>query len=220
LLSQPKLLLMDEPLSALDRQTKDEIVPFLERLHDTLSLPVIYVTHDMSELERLADHLVLMQAGRVIAAGPLAALQSDPALPLATARDAAVTLDAVVKAYDPAYGLATLEVEGGRFTVPSGKAAAGTHRRLTIRAGDVSLAREAAEDSTVLNILPSRVVSAAPTGPHEIIAVLALGRDGLGSRILARVTRRSWERLGLSEGMALYSQIKSVALAAPSPGPR
>ena len=95
LLSQPKLLLMDEPLSALDRLTKDEVLPFLERLHETLSLPVIYVSHDMAEVERLADHLVLMEAGRVIASGPLTALQSDPTLPLMKARDAAVSLDAV-----------------------------------------------------------------------------------------------------------------------------
>src|SRR5918912_425364 len=91
LLSSPRLLLMDEPLSALDRPTKDEILPFLERLHDRLSLPVLYVSHDMAEIERLADHLVLMRAGRVVAAGPLGDLQSDPSLPLAAARDAAVS---------------------------------------------------------------------------------------------------------------------------------
>ena len=100
LLSQPSLMLMDEPLSALDRQAKDEILPFLERLHESLSLPVIYVAHDMDEIERLADHLVLMDAGRVVAAGPLAALQSDPNLPLAKTRSAAVSLDAVVESFD------------------------------------------------------------------------------------------------------------------------
>ena len=83
LLSQPKLLLMDEPLSALDRLTKNEILPFLERLHERLSLPVIYISHDMSEIERLADHLILMQHGKVVGAGPLHVLQSDPSLPLA-----------------------------------------------------------------------------------------------------------------------------------------
>ena len=93
LLSQPKLLLMDEPLSALDRATKNEILPFLERLRDRLSLPIVYVTHDMSEVERLADQIVLMEKGRVLAAGPLADLQSDPSLPLAMARDAAVSLE-------------------------------------------------------------------------------------------------------------------------------
>lgn len=217
LLSQPRLLLMDEPLSALDRDTKDEILPFLERLHLALSLPVLYVTHDMREVERLADHLVLMRAGRVLAAGPLAALQSDPALPLATARDAAVGLDAVVTAVDAAYGLATLAVAGGTFIVPAGAGTAmGERRRLRIAAGDVSLAREPPGPSTILNVLETRILT-AQTGGDEVTAVLGLGRDGAGARILARVTRRSFERLGLAEGMAVYAQIKSVALA---PGAR
>ena len=101
LLSQPKLLLMDEPLSALDRPTKSEILPFLERLHARLSLPVIYISHDMSEIERLADHLILMQHGKVVGAGPLQVLQSDPSLPLAGAREAAVSLDATVEPMIP-----------------------------------------------------------------------------------------------------------------------
>jgi ABC-type sulfate/molybdate transport systems ATPase subunit len=92
LLSQPKLLLMDEPLSALDRRTRGEILPFLERLHERLSLPIIYISHDMSEIERLADHMILMQHGAVIGAGPLHVLQSDPSLPLATVREAAANI--------------------------------------------------------------------------------------------------------------------------------
>jgi molybdate transport system ATP-binding protein len=125
LLSQPKLLLMDEPLSALDRLTKDEILPFLERLHERLSLPVVYVSHDMAELERLADHLILMQAGSVLAAGPLNAVQSDPSLPLAATRDAAVSFDATVEGYDTAYGILTLRIAGGRLLVPAAPLAAG-----------------------------------------------------------------------------------------------
>src|SRR5271165_3204331 len=109
LLSQPKLMLMDEPLSALDRLTKSEILPFLEQLHARLSLPVIYISHDMSEIERLADHLLLMQHGKVGGAGPLHVLQSDPSLPLAGAREAAVSLEGTAEAYDTAYGLLTLE---------------------------------------------------------------------------------------------------------------
>ena len=211
LLSQPMLLLMDEPLSALDRPTKDEILPFLERLHDALSLPVVYVSHDMAEIRRLTDHLVLMRSGRVLAQGRLTDLQSDPALPLAAERDAAVSLDAVVEAYDPEYGLATLSVEGGRFLVPMSKAPAG-RSRLTIAAGDVSLAREQPRATTLLNVLPARILSAAPVGEHEMVVTLGLGADGRGGRILARVTRRSWEQLGLAAGESVYAQAKSVAL--------
>jgi molybdate transport system ATP-binding protein len=213
LLSQPELLLMDEPLSALDRLTVDEILPFLERLHDTLSLPVIYVSHDMAEVERLADHLVLMQAGRVTTSGPLAALQSDPALPLARARDAAVSLDARVEAYDAAYGLATCVVDGGQFLIPAPPVARGEHRRLRVFAGDVSLAREAQRQSTIINILPARILKAAQLGEHEVVAVLGLGAEGNGVHLLSRTTRKSWETLALAEGMTIFAQIKAVALA-------
>ena len=214
LLSQPKLLLMDEPLSALDRQTKDEILPFLERLHASLSLPILYVSHDMGEVERLADHLVLLEAGRVLGQGPLNALQSDPALPLAAARDASVGVDAVLEAYDAAYGLATLSVDGVRFLIPSPPAAKGAKRRLRIAAGDVSLTLAPTTSSTILNILAVRIASATPLGENEILAVLCPGSgSATAARLLARVTRRSWEHLRLAEGMDVYAQIKSVALA-------
>ena len=213
LLSQPELLLMDEPLSALDRLTTDEILPFLERLHESLSLPVIYVSHDMAEIERLADHLVLMDAGRVTTSGPLAALQADPSLPLARQRDAAVSLDAHVEAYDADYGLATLAVEGGHFLVPAPRMAAGRPCRLRVYAGDVSLARAAQHGTTILNILPARILKAAPLGEHEVIAVLGLGTDGRGARLLARTTQRSWDMLGLAEGADVFAQLKAVALA-------
>jgi molybdate transport system ATP-binding protein len=213
LLSQPKLLLMDEPLSALDRQTKDEILPFLERLHASLSLPILYVSHDMAEVERLADTLVLMEGGRVRASGPLNMLQSDPTLPLASARDASVSLDAVIEACDPAYGLVTLRVGDARFIVPTAPGPLGEKRRLRIAAGDVSLALAADHGSTILNILPVRIVSTSRLGENEILAVLSLDAGGSGARLLARVTRRSWERLGLAEGMSAVAQIKSVALA-------
>ncbi len=215
LLSQPKLLLMDEPLSALDRATKDEIMPFLERLHDRLSLPVVYVTHDVAEVERIADQIVLMENGRVLAAGPFADLQSDPSLPLAMARDASVALDGVVEAHDPRYGLLTLRVQGGRFVAPAPPAAIGEHRRIRIVARDVSLAREPPGPSSILNILPGRVVSAKAVESHEMLAVVALGPEGRGARLLSRLTRRSWEQLAFAEGAAVYAQVKAVAL-----GPR
>lgn len=212
LLSQPRLLLMDEPLSALDRIAKDEILPYFEALHASLKIPILLVTHDISEVERLADHLVLMRSGRVTAAGPLSELQSDPTLPLVGDRDAAVTLHAIVSGFDPAYGLATLEVKGGRFTVPMPQPAIGAGHRLTVTAGDVSLAREPPRATTVLNILPARILSATPADEHQMVAVLGLGPDGAGSRILARVTRRSWDELRLGDGLLVYAQAKGVAL--------
>ena len=212
LLSQPKILLMDEPLSALDRLTKDEILPYLERLHLNLNIPVIYVSHDMAEIERLADHLVLMERGRVLAYGPLRDLQSDPSLPLMVGRDAAVSLDATVESFDAQDRMAILSVEGASFLVPSQTIELGVQQRLRIHAGDVSLARERPTQSTIVNILQARILSAQETGDHQVTAVLGLGPDGDGARLLSRVTRRSWRLLDLAPGLDVYAQVKGVAL--------
>jgi len=212
LLSQPKLLLMDEPLSALDRSTKSEILPFLERLHARLSLPVFYISHDMSEIERLADHLILMQHGKVVRAGPLHVLQSDPSLPFAGTRDAAVSLHATVENHDAAYGLLTLRVAGGRLQVPAPPIAFGKRQRLRIAASDVSIARAAPGVSSILNVLPARIVSKSLLGRGEVIVVLALGTDGRGAQLLARITLRSWDQLGLAEAMNVFAQVKGVSL--------
>jgi molybdate transport system ATP-binding protein len=213
LLSQPKLLLMDEPLSALDRATKNEILPFLERLRDHLNLPVVYITHDIAEVERLADQMVLMDKGHVIGAGPLEDLQSDPSLPLAAARDAAVSFEGVVQSCEEAYGLVTLKLRGGVLTAPAPPAPVGERRRIRVIASDVSLTREAPGRSSILNVLPARIVSMKPLDTNEVVVVVALGEDGSGARLLSRMMRKSWGELGLAEGMSVYAQVKAVALA-------
>jgi molybdate transport system ATP-binding protein len=213
LLSQPKLLLMDEPLSALDRATKNEILPFLERLRDHLNLPVVYITHDIAEVERLADQMVLMDKGHVIGAGPLEDLQSDPSLPLAAARDAAVSFEGVVQSSEEAYGLVTLKVRGGVLTAPAPAGPAGERRRIRVIASDVSLTRETPGPSSILNVLPARIVSMKPLDTNEVVVVVALGDDGSGARLLSRMMRKSWGELGLAEGVNVYAQVKAVALA-------
>ena len=212
LLSRPRLLLMDEPLCALDQAAREEILPFLEQLHERLSLPVLYVTHDMTEVERLADRIILMERGRVIGAGPLAQMQSDPDQPLMGARDAAVSLEGEVIACDAAYGLASLAVTGGVFLVPALRAQVGERRRLRIVAGDVSLALAAPSGSTIVNILPARILDARQSGDHQMTAVLGLGADGAGAHLLARVTRRSWDQLALAPGLVVHAQVKGAAL--------
>jgi molybdate transport system ATP-binding protein len=205
--------LMDEPLSALDRATKNEILPFLERLRDHLNLPVVYITHDIAEVERLADQMVLMDKGRVIGAGPLADLQSDPSLPLAAARDAAVSFEGVVQSSEEAYGLVTLKVRGGALTAPAPPGPVGERRRIRVIASDVSLTREAPGPSSILNVLPARIVSMKPLDTNEVVVVVTLGDDGSGARLLSRMMRKSWGELGLAEGVNVYAQVKAVALA-------
>jgi molybdate transport system ATP-binding protein len=212
LLSQPKLLLMDEPLAALDRGTKAEILPFLERLRDRLSLPVIYITHDITEVERLANQIVLMDKGRVIASGPLSELQADPSLPLAGEPDAAVSLDAVVDSFDGQFGILKLRVGGGWLFVSEPPAVIGAYRRIRILARDVSLARERPGPSSILNILSARIVSGKPVGANEVLVVIALTGNGAGVRLLSRITRKSWETLGFGAGVSVFAQVKAVKL--------
>ncbi|NYZ13066.1 molybdenum ABC transporter ATP-binding protein [Azospirillum sp. RWY-5-1] len=218
LLSQPRLLLMDEPLAALDRMSKDDILPYLERLHEVLSVPVLYVSHDIAEVERLADHLVLLRAGRVVANGPLAELQSDPSLPIARLPEAGVTLPAVVEGFEAAYGLTTLALDGGTLQVPGELGPPGSRRGIRIAASDVSLARRPPEGSTILNALPARILKAEPPDGVQMTAVVALGPAGTGARLLARVTRKSWDLLGLAPGEPVFAQIKGVALVQPGTG--
>ena len=217
LLSAPRLLLMDEPLSALDRFSKDEIIPYLETLHEALAIPVVYVTHDLAEVERLADGIVLMNRGRVLAAGPLAEIATRLDLPLAHAADAAAVFDGVVVACDAAYALARVRIDGAELWVP-GAAKPGSRRRLRILAADVSLATGPPPTSTILNVLAARIASAAASGEAQMRVVVRLGAAGDGGRLLATITRRSWDALALRPGLAVFAQIKSVALVEPRAG--
>lgn len=209
LLSQPRLLLMDEPLAALDRFAREEILPYLERMFDELRLPVLYVSHDIAEVERLASHLVLMQAGRVVAEGPLAGLGTDPHLPLAGAPEAGVTLTGVMIGRDEGHDIARLAVPGAELLVPGLRGAPGSRHRLRIAAADVSLALGPPGESSILNILPARVAEIAADGPAAVV-VLTLGAEG--TRILARITRLSADRLRLAPGDAVHAQVKAVRL--------
>ena len=213
LLSRPRILLMDEPLSALDRMTKEEILPYFERLHESLALPIVYVSHDIGEVARLADTLVLLDKGRVLASGPLSVLQTDPTLPLIAAPDAAVMLEGRVAHIDEEYALTHFAVPGGTLLVPGRQGAPGTERRLRIAASDVSFTLTAASDTTILNCLQARIVSIDGSGSEaQVNIIAALGTDGSGARIAARITRKSQATLGLAPGTPVFAQIKSVAL--------
>ena len=212
LLSGPGLLLMDEPLSALDTASKEEIMPYLERLQASLDIPIFYVSHDMNEVDRLADHLVLIENGHVLASGSLAKLQSDPSLMLASRPHAAVSLNAEVVSYDSDFKIARFAINGGFLNAPSQKLEIGDRRRLKIYAGDVSLSRAAASSSTIDNHIPVRITDFRETEPAQIIVFMALGHEGSGERLLARITKKSWATLGLDVGQRLYAQIKAVEL--------
>jgi molybdate transport system ATP-binding protein len=208
LLVSPDLLLMDEPLAALDLASKSDILPYLERLHDELSIPVLYVSHSPDEVARLADYMVLMDRGRSVASGPLKEMLARLDLPLAHGDEAGVVIDMVVGEHDETYHLTRLDFAGGAISVARQPHALGHRMRLRIHARDVSLALERHADSSILNILPARVVAIADENPAQVVVRLNAG----GVPLLARITRKSCAILKLQPGTAVFAQVKSVAL--------
>jgi molybdate transport system ATP-binding protein len=211
LLTSPSLLLMDEPLSALDAASRQEILPYLERLHGELEIPVIYVSHALDEVARLADHLVLLEQGRVLASGALDEMLARLDLPTAHLDDAGVVIEAAVAAQDESYHLTRLDFSGTSLWVGRVERAAGTLVRARVLARDVSIALTAADDSSITNILAVRIVEIRDEGRDRVALSLATGG---GQRLLSRITRRSRDQLGLAAGMEVYAQVKSVALIA------
>lgn len=209
LLTSPRLLLMDEPLSALDHASKEAIIPYLERVFDELGLPVLYVSHHPDEVARVADHMVLLEAGRVRETGPAADLMTRLDLPVAGFDSASAFLEGHVACHDDSFHLTYVEVDGNRIAVPREELEIGRRARVKIHARDVSLALSAHHDTSILNLLPVRILDTHDLDPSQLLVRLVL-EDG--QSLLARITRRSGVALGLHEGMALYAQVKSVAL--------
>ncbi len=210
LLAAPRLLLMDEPLAALDLKRKLEILPYLERLHDELSIPVIYVSHAPDEVARLADHLVLLEDGKVVASGPLSETLARADLPPAFADDAGVVLETTVSAHE-ADNLSQLDFADGSLHVGRRHEAPGSRLRCRIHARDVSLALERPHASSIVNILPAIVTAVAATDtPGHVLVQMRIGSTPL----LARITERSQRELAITAGQPLWAQIKGVALLA------
>lgn len=209
LLTSPSLLLMDEPLAALDHARKQEILPYLERLHSELVIPVLYVSHQPEEVARLADHLVLLEQGRVVAVGPLTELLARPDLPLAQQDDAGAVIHATVGAHDQTWDLTRLDFAGGAIQLARRDLAVGRQVRLKIHARDVSLALDADSASTIMNRLAATVQSLSPAAHPAHVLV---GLDVAGTPLLARITRKSADQLGLALGSPVWAQIKAVAL--------
>jgi len=170
---------------------------------------VIYVSHSLGEVMRLADHMVLLEAGRVQARGALQELLTRTDLPVGHGLDAGTVIDAVIEAHDTEYHLSLVAISGGRLAVSMRNLPPGSHIRIRIDARDVSLALKPAEQTSITNVLAARVLELhADRDPAQMLVKLQVGADAL----LARITRRSVAQLGIAPGCALYAQIKSVAL--------
>lgn len=213
LLTSPQLLLMDEPLAALDSQRKGEILPYLERLHDQLDIPVLYVSHAQDEVARLADHIVLLSEGKALASGPIGETLARLDLPLALGDDAGVVINGTVSGHDAHYQLLTLQLPDSplQMRVAHAPLDLGKHLRFKVRARDVSLSLQPGEHSSILNCLPVTVTQEIPADNSAHVLVRL---DAAGTPLLARITRYSRDQLQVHPGQVLWAQIKAVAVLA------
>ncbi|HET6377803.1 MAG TPA: molybdenum ABC transporter ATP-binding protein [Methylocella sp.] len=209
LLTRPRLLLLDEPLASLDFKRKLEILPYLERLRSELDIPIVYVTHSPDEVARLGDHLVIMEGGSPLASGALAEVLTRVDLPSAFLDEAGTVLDVKVGAHE-GDGLTRLDFEGGAIHVARRKEAVGQTMRCRVHARDVSIALARHDDTSILNILPATVADIGEAGtPGHVLVLLILPA---GAKLLARITSRSCRLLGLKRGLAVWAQVKAVAI--------
>lgn len=208
LLSQPTLLLMDEPLAAVDEEFKHAFLPRFKLLIQELNTPVLYISHSSAEIVQVADTLVYFSRGNAPVCAPTNRLLTDLQHPLAQRADAESLLEAEVKGYEPEYGLYTLDFGGVRLLVSGTALQFGQRVRLRIVAQDVSVTLTPPEYSSILNILPATVLGISPCGPTQHTILMRVG----GQHMLARITRKSTALLQLQPGSAVYAQIKSVAV--------
>ncbi|MGB4118032.1 MAG: molybdenum ABC transporter ATP-binding protein [Polaromonas sp.] len=208
LATSPQLLLMDEPLAALDVQRKAEVLPYLERLHTELAIPIIYVSHAPDEVARLADHLVLLDAGRVTASGATRELMTRLDLPLAHGDAAAAIIEAVVTRIEADYHLSHAEFAGGQISVLNPSLQVGQRVRLRVQARDVSLTLARQQGTSVLNVFAATVLAISNDSPGQVMVALDAG----GATLLARITQKSLDALQLKIGSPVFAQVKGVAV--------
>jgi len=206
----PKLLLMDEPLAALDLKRKQEILPYLDRLQATLEIPILYVTHSPDEVVRLAHHLIVMDAGRVVASGELADTLSQLDLPVKLGQEAGVVIESLVGSIESQWHLTRMDFDGGSVWIRDPGLVHGAKARVRILASDVSLAREQPGKSSIQNVLQGQIDGIRDDEhPGLVLVRVKVGRSAL----LARVTKRAVSELALKVGDPVWTQVKSVALA-------
>jgi molybdate transport system ATP-binding protein len=208
LLLEPEVLLMDEPLAALDGKRKQEILPYLIRLHRDLKIPLLYVTHSQQEVAQLADYLVVLDEGKVSAAGDLAETQSRIDVPMAQDIDAGSVWTVTVLAHETEYRLTRVGFAGGELSLPLLDAEPGSPLRVHIHARDVSIALEAPKATSILNVLPATISDICDTVDGQSVVRLLVEKRPL----LARITRKSALMLDLRPGMPVYAQIKGTSM--------
>jgi molybdate transport system ATP-binding protein len=208
LLTNPKILLLDEPLSALDLKRKNEILPYLDSIHNDLEIPILYVTHSQDEMSRLADHLLLIEDGNIVGSGPVNDMLTRFDMPLSHGGDAVSIIEAEVLKRDSEFNLMHLDFLGGQFIVPDNSFPVQTKVRIRVVARDVSLTKSKQVDTSILNIFPAMVQEIVNEGEAQVMVRLQIKETIL----LACITRKSSYKLRLEKGSEVFVQVKSVAI--------
>ena len=208
LLTNPKILLLDEPLSALDLKRKNEILPYLDSIHNDLEIPILYVTHSQDEMSRLADHLLLIEDGNIVGSGPVNDMLTRFHMPLSHGGDAVSIIEAEVLKRDSEFNLMHLDFLGGQFIVPDNSFPVQTKVRIRVVARDVSLTKSKQVDTSILNIFPAMVQEIVNEGEAQVMVRLQIKETIL----LACITRKSSYKLRLEKGSEVFVQVKSVAI--------
>lgn len=208
LATSPRVLLMDEPLASLDAQRKAEVLPYLERLASELEVPILYVSHAPDEVARLADHLVVLGGGRLVAQGVTGDVMTRLELPLAHGDAAASIIDAVVSSLEPQYFLSYASFAGGQISLINSQKKVGDAVRVRVQARDVSISVAKPASTSIQNVFSATVVGLADDSPGQAVVALSVG----GTRLLARLTQKSVAALALVPGTPVFAQVKGVAL--------
>lgn len=208
LATSPDILLMDEPLAALDMKRKSEIIPYLSRLNEELKIPVLYVSHALEEVSVLADHLVLLEKGKIIATGKINDMLTRLDLPLAYYDVASAVINGKVVEEDKQFSLSTIQFAGGNIFLPSKNLKLGQNIRLRIQARDVSLTMEKPVNTSVLNAFEAIVINLSDDSNGQVLIEL----DAKGTRLLSRITSKSVNTLKLDKGKPVFAQVKGIAV--------
>ena len=208
LLKNPQILLLDEPLASLDERRKQEILPFLDRLHEELSIPMLYVSHSMAEVTRLCDYILVMEQGRVQFNGRLHDALVSPESPLSHEEDAAAILEGIVSKQENEFQLSTIQTSNANHIVVPGQTNIGQHVRLRIKASDVSLCKSAVSDSSILNVIEGNISAILEETQGHVLLQINSRNDIL----LARISRKSYQQMELGLNQNIHMQIKAVSI--------
>ncbi len=208
LATEPDILMMDEPLAALDQKRRQEILPYLHRLNTGLQIPILYVSHSLEEVASLSDHLVLLERGYVAASGTTPEMLTRLDLPLAHYDGAAASIAGRIVDIDTEFQLSTFQFEGGHIYLPAGPYPVGQPLRLRVQARDVSLSIEKPGQTSILNVIEAVVAGLSESGNGQVMVEL----DAKGTHLLSRITRKSASVLGLEPGKAVFAQVKGIAV--------